>query len=134
MSSHLRRSILLIAGTVFFSSWLSGCSTSTLTQIQSSTKADQDAVLALGKAVGDKPLMMCAAAMDSIASVDCPVIPIGQAPAAGQQSQQQAVVGPACLAAKAYLVEQSLVGDCAALQANAKSGFLKILSGLGITP
>lgn len=84
--------------------------------LQTSFAADQDAAAAVADAVGDPDLQQCTAVLKKTASVPCPTI--------------DGVPGPACLAAKNYVVLQATVHQCAAVEKNALGSLTGLIAGV----
>jgi hypothetical protein len=120
------RTSFLLTAFVLVAVLLPGCAQTVTQTLQSNFAADQDAALAVANATGDTDMQICASKLDAIAKVQCPLV--------STTPGGPGVAGPACTATKAYEAEQAVVHSCSAVEANAKSGFVTILSSLGIIP
>ena len=111
---HGRRSLLMLAVTVFLSGLLTGCTfqpggnSATLASFQQSNAIDQADADAVAGAAQDKTMQRCTAQGKAIASVTCHS-------AAG-----------ACSAVKLYEVQQMALNDCAGVVAQEKQSITGI--------
>lgn len=107
------------AAILFLALMLAGC-VSLPASFQSDSLADQQAVSALANATNDSALSMCSSKLQAIAGISC-ALPDG-------------TQGPACVAAKAYEVQQAAADSCAPLALKVRSSWTQMLSALGIVP